>query len=55
MTELIVLLISICFVIYWMVVFWRIMLAHEKLAESVERIWLQKYRQEQQNTSSRDD
>jgi len=46
---------SIVFVIFWMVVFWRIMRAHEKLAESVERYWVTKYRQEQRINASKDD
>ncbi|MCY4402023.1 MAG: hypothetical protein OXD54_05545 [Candidatus Poribacteria bacterium] len=46
---------SIVFVIFWMVVFWRIMRAHEKLAESVERYWQIRYRQDQRNNASKDD
>ncbi len=48
-------LISLGFVIFWMVVFWRIMRAHEKLADSVERYWQTKYRQEQVRNASKED
>ncbi len=40
--------------IFWMVVFWRLMRAHEKLANSVAWLARQNYKQEQQPNSSGD-
>lgn len=53
--TLLMYILSLCFVIFWMVVFWRIMRAHEKLADSVERYWEIKYRQDQRINASKDD
>lgn len=41
--------------IFWMVVGWRAMRAHEKLADSVEWLARQNSRQEPQSGSLRDD
>ena len=46
---------SLSFVIFWMVVWWRIMRAHEDLADSIHRISVKKYWQEQQSISLQDD
>lgn len=46
---------SLCFVIFWMVVGWRIMRAHEDLADSIDRISRKKYWQEQQPKLYKDD
>ena len=51
MGYLIVFLIGLSFVIFWMVVFWRLMRAHEKLANSVAWLARQNYGQEQQPNS----
>ncbi len=55
MGYLIVFLIGLSFVIFWMVVFWRLMCAHEKIADSVEWLARQNHRQEQQPNSLGDD
>jgi hypothetical protein len=49
MGELIVFLIALFFTIFWMVVGWRAMRAHEKLADNVELIARRNYRREQQS------
>jgi hypothetical protein len=51
MGDLIVFLIGLSFVIFWMVVFWRLMRAHEKLANSVAWLAQQNHGQEQQPNS----
>ena len=51
MGDLIVFLIGLSFVIFWMVVFWHLMRAHEKLANSVAWLAQQNHGQEQQPNS----
>ncbi len=49
------LLIVLFLTIFWMVLFWRLMRVHEKLADSVEWIARQNSRQEQQSNPLGDD
>ena len=54
--TILVMLLGIFSTIFWMVVSWRAMKAHEKLADSVERIALQQSAiREMQSRSSQED
>lgn len=53
--TVITLLLGLFSAIFWMVVGWRAMRAHEKLADSMEWLARQNYRKEQDSVSSRED
>ena len=53
--TVITLLLGLFSAIFWMVVGWRAMRAHEKLADSMERLAKQNYRKEQDSVSSIED
>lgn len=53
--NIILLVLSLAFIIFWMVVWWRIMRAHEDIADSIHKISRKNFWQEQQSNSLQDD